>query len=110
MKRKKNPDYLAKLQAKKAAEQAARTHVDVQLALDAAVIAANRTFKRKGEIIVEFVDEFNRLYPELRSMIYKDAIDDEEMWYAKNKVDSKLKDIIGEERFQTWDERYDFTR
>ena len=109
-KRKPNNEWLAKKQAEKAAEQAARTHVDVQLAKDAAVFAANRVFKRKGSIIVEFLSEFNKLYPELSMMIYKDAHDDEEMWYAKEKIDTQLKDIVGEENFQPWDVRYDFSR
>lgn len=110
MRRKKNPDYLAKLQAKKAAEQAARTFVDTQMALDAAVIAANNTFHRKGEIIIEFVNEFNKVYHEMSLILMEDAKSDEELSYTKEKVDAKLKYIFGEGNVLPWNERYDFTR
>lgn len=107
-KRKPNNAWLAKKQAEKAAEQSLRTQVDVQFALDAAVIAANKVFHRKGDKIIEFVAEFNRQYRAIAVMMIKDSEDDEELWYTKEKVDSALKEIVGEEHFQPWEERYNF--
>ena len=109
-KRKPNNAYLAKLQAKKAEEQAARSHVDIQLAMDSAVIAAHNTFHRKGEIIIEFANEFNKVFKELSLMIIDDGKYDEELVYTKEKVDAKLKYICGEGNVASWDERYDFRR
>jgi hypothetical protein len=109
-KRKPNNAWLAKKQAEKAAEQAARSHVDIQMALDSAVIAANNTFHRKGDIMLEFVEEFNKVFKEISLMLIDDAKDDEELWYSKSKIDSKLNDIFGEENVAPWDVRYDYTR
>ena len=107
-KRKPNNAWLAKKQAEKAAEQSLRTQVDVQFALDAAVIAANKTFHRKGDIIIEFIKNFNEEYQKNAVMLIDDSKDDEEIWYFKAKIDGKLKDIVGEQYFQPWEERYKF--
>jgi hypothetical protein len=107
-KRKPNNAWLAKKQAEKAAEQTLRTQVNVQFALDAAVIAANNVFHRKGDKIIEFIDEFNKQFRAIAVMMIKDSADDEEIWYTKDKVDGLLKDIVGEEHFQPWEVRYDF--
>ena len=85
-----------------------RTQVDVQFALDAAVIAANKTFHRKGDIIIEFIKNFNEEYQKNAVMLIDDSKDDEEIWYFKAKIDGKLKDIVGEQYFQPWEERYKF--
>ena len=109
-KRKKNNAYLAKLQAKKEFEHRLRWFISQRFFEDCMVIAINRVFKRKGSIIAEVLAEFREIYAELAVLLTEDGEVDEELWYTKEKVDRELREILGEENFKPWDERYDYTR
>lgn len=107
MAKKPNNAWLAQQQAKKDAEIRWHRAFAMQWAWDAAIIAAHTVFHRKGEKMVEFAKELERQTYEIAQMTLDDSVHDKEIWYAKGKVDAKLKEILGEENFAPWDERYD---
>ena len=99
--------YLAKLQAQKAAEISRHRNFTIQFCADAAILAANEVFQRKGKKVVEFYEAFVKYSHEIASMTLSDAKDDKELAYTKGTLDTRLKEILGED-FQPWEERYRF--
>lgn len=102
-----NKNYLARQQARKNAEMERMRLFSFQWCADAAILAANEVFQRKGEKIVEFYNAFLRYANEIAEMTVTDAKYDKNIDYTKGKVDEKLKDIL-EEAFDPWEERYRF--
>lgn len=98
--------YLAKLQAQKAQEMREVRLFTVKWCSDAAILAANEVFQRKGDKIAEFHEAFCRYAMEIAEMTVEDAKADKEMVYTKAKLDKRLFDILGEKYFVPWDERY----
>ena len=76
-----------------------------QMMLDAACLAANETFHRKGEIIKEFCGNVMVFLDEIAQLAVDDAKDDPNFEYAKAKLDERLEYILGE-YFQPWGKRY----
>ena len=105
----KNNNYLARLQAKKEAEMRLYRHFTIQWAADAAILAANEVFQRKGKKLVEFHNAFIRYANEIAEMTVEDAKGDKDIDYTKGKLDERLKELLGED-FQPWEVRYDFGR
>ena len=105
-KRKQNNEWLAQQQAKKAAELQWHRLIAMQWAWDAAIIAAHRVFHRKGEIMCQFALELEKVTVEIANLTLTDSEQDEEMWYAKAKIDGQLKDILGEDQVVPYEERY----
>jgi len=108
-KRKPNNEWLAKQQAKKEYENRLRWFISKQFLEDCMMIAINRVFHRKGAIMAEVRKEYQDIYDELAVLLFEDGEDDEELWYTKAKVDKELLEIMGEENFKPWDERYDYS-
>ena len=48
---------------------------------------------------------FDKVFTEYAEMTIQDAKTDKEIWYAKEKLDARLREICGE-HFAPWDERY----
>lgn len=105
----KNNAYLARQQARMAAEIQYHRHFTMQWCADAAILAAHEVFQRKGDIIVEFFKAYKRLAEEIAQMTLDDAKDDRTIDYTKGKLDKQLKEILGD-NFQPWEERYDFAK
>lgn len=99
--------YLAKLQAQKEAEIAAHRKFTINWCADAAILAANEVFQRRGKKLAEFRDVYMRYAHEIAEMTMDDAKADKSLEYTKYKLDERLKDLLGED-FKTWDERYTF--
>lgn len=97
--------YLLKLQAQKAAEMARQRTFTIQWCADAAILAANEVFQRKGEKLVEFHNAFVKYAHEIAEMTLADAKDDKTIEYTKAKIDARLQELIGED-FLPWEERY----
>lgn len=106
---KNNKDFLARQQAKQAAEIKLHRLFTMQWCADAAILAANEVFQRKGEKLVEFHNAFIKYANEIAEMTLADAKDDKNIDYTKGKVDGRLKEILGE-AFEPWETRYDFWR
>lgn len=97
--------YLAKLQAQKAFEMEQTRVFTMLWCADAAILAANEVFKRKGDKLVEFAKIMERYSQEIAKITLEDAKADKDIEYTKAKVDERLKAILGDS-FQPWDERY----
>ena len=100
-------DFLARIQRQKAQEINVRTLFTMQWCADAAAIAANEVFSRKGDKIAEFLKKMSEYSHEIAEMTSNDAKGDKTIEYTKAKIDGKLKEILGE-HFQPWEERYLF--
>ena len=100
--------FLRQIEARYEAKMRITRLFAIQWAIDAAVIAANRVFQRKGDIIVKFINEMNTIIQEIAQMTVDDAKADSEIVYTKETVDGLLRGILGD-KFQPWEERYDFS-
>lgn len=78
----------------------------LQMAQDAATIAAHDVLGMGAGRAVAFTIAFREEINALASMMVEDAKEDEQMWYAKAKCDERIKAIVGEENFAPWEERY----
>ena len=105
----KKSGYLQRLQQKKAADITYHRTFTMQWCADAAILAANEVFQRKGKKLVEFHNVFIRYAHEIAHMTLDDARGDKSLEYTKYKIDERMKDLLGED-FVPWDERYDFVR
>lgn len=94
--------YAAKLADKANQAASRRTNTAVQMAKDAAMIAANEVFQMGPGRANAYSDAFDRAMVEIAKLTVGDTPD---MEYTKAKVDERLKAICGE-GFQQWEERY----
>lgn len=97
--------YLIKMQAQKAAEIRYQRRFTIQWCADAAILAAHEVFQRKGPKLVEFYNSFVKYSNDIAEMALADAKDDKDMDFTKGKLDSILKDLLGD-GFRPWEERY----
>lgn len=102
-----NKNYLARQRAE--VDRRIKIHrlFTMQWCADAAILAANEVFQRKGKKLVEFHNAFTRYAEEIAEMTLADAKDDKTIDYTKGKLDERLKELLGED-FQPWEERYNF--
>ena len=103
----KQSAYLARMQAQKAAEITHHRHFTMQWCADAALLAANEVFHRRGKVLAEFHEAFMKYSNEIANMTLDDAKGDKSLEYTKAKLDGRLKELLGED-FVPWDERYTF--
>lgn len=76
-----------------------------QQAEDCAVLALGRTFGFGEERQKRFGEAYVKAFHEYCDNVLRDAKDDEELWYAKERIDRELKRYCGK-YFQPWNERY----
>lgn len=103
----KQSGFVKRLQQKKVADIKYHRTFTMQWCADAAILAANEVFQRKGKKLVEFHNAFIRYSHEIAEMTMADARGDKSLEYTKTKLDERLQEILGED-FMPWDERYDF--
>ena len=99
--------YLTKLQAQIDRQMHFQRKFTTAWCADAAIMAANEVFQRKGKKLVEFHNAFVKYSHEIAEMTLEDAKGDRSLEYTKAKVDQRLKEILGED-FVPWEERYNF--
>ena len=97
--------YLLKLQAQTKAEMSTQRQFTIQWCADAAILAANEVFQRRGPKLVEFYNTFVRWAHEIAEMAITDAKDDKAMDFKKGKLDALLKELLGDD-FLPYEERY----
>lgn len=78
----------------------------MQMAQDAAFMAANEVFNLGPGRAEAFGKAFIKYANELAELIVTDSKDDKSVEYAKTVIDRKLLPIVGEELFVMFDERY----
>lgn len=99
--------YIARVQAQHKADISFHRKFTMAWCADAAILAANEVFQRRGEKIVEFHNAFVRWSHEIAEMTLEDAKGDKSLEYTKAKVDGKLQEILGKD-FVPWEDRYTF--
>lgn len=102
-------DLLRRVEAKYAAHYAALYHAKIgmtlQLAQDAAMIAANEVLQMGPGRAPDFANKMREVVNEIAGVMLADQKDDEKFAYTRGVVDRRLKKICGE-HFVPWEERY----
>lgn len=75
----------------------------MQLCDDAAMIAANEVLGMGKGRAKAFHEAFVNAVNEIAQMVVDD---EDELVYSKTKLDKRIKEIVGEENFVPYDERY----
>lgn len=102
---KQNP-MIAKIEAKY--DRLFRLKMDMlmQMGQDAAMIAANDVLQlghgRAKRFCAAYIEAMNGM----ARLVADDQKDDQDFVYAKEKIDERIKAIVGPENFQPWEERY----
>ena len=103
----KKSSFIQRMQEQKAYEIQKHRAFTIQWCADAAIMAANEVFQRKGEKLVEFNNTFAQYAKMIAEMTLDDARGDKSIVYTKEKVDGRLKELLGD-AFVPWDDRYKF--
>lgn len=98
--------YRQKIQAAQAAEISYQRKFTIQWCEDAALLAANEVFRRRGEKLAEFRDAFRTIITEIANMTIDDARGDKSLEYTKDRLDGRLRSVLDEKDFEDWDMRY----
>ena len=102
-------DLLRRIEAKYAAHYAAlyqaKMRMTLQIAQDAAMIAANEVLQMGPKRAPDFAAVMRDTVNEIAGVMLKDQKDDEKFAYTRVVIDRRLKKICGE-NFVPWEERY----
>lgn len=96
-------NYMDRVKARYAYDNYINGMAVQQLMADAAVIALNRHFGFGPKRCAVFLDELNQAASDMADLIINDTDD---AVYSREKIDAVLRQIVGEEQFSPWDERY----
>ena len=107
------PNFITKMKAeialkaemKYAALYQAKMRMTLQLAQDAAMIAANEVLQMGPKRAPDFAAVMRDVVNDISDVMLKDQKDDKKFVYTREVVDRKLKKICGE-NFQPWEVRY----
>ena len=80
--------------------------IRMQMAEDAAFMAANDVFHLGASRAEAFGNAFVKYVNEISDLIFTDSKDDKDIEYAKAVIDRRILQIVGEELFVPYDERY----
>lgn len=78
----------------------------MQLAEDAAFMAANEVLGLGSGRARAFGEAFVRYSNEIADLVVEDSKADDEIVYAKTVLDRRIREIVGEDNFSPFDERY----
>ena len=102
-------DLLRRIEAKYAVQYAALYHAKIgmtlQIAQDAAMIAANEVLQMGPKRAPDFAAVMRDTVNEIAGVMLDDQKNDEKFAYTRGVVDRRLKKICGE-NFQPWEVRY----
>lgn len=96
----------AKAEAKYEAIYLSKRRMLLQLGQDAAMIAAHEVLGLGPGRAEKFAMAYMQAMTEIAEIVLDDHKDDKSLSYAKGKVDRKIRSIVGDERFEDWEERY----
>lgn len=82
------------------------TRQRMQLAEDAAFIAANEVLGLGAGRAKEFGEAFCRICNEIAELVVEDSKSDREIVYAKHTLGTKIASIVGAQNFVPFDTRY----
>lgn len=78
----------------------------MQLAEDAAFMAANEVLGLGSGRARAFGEAFVKYANEIAELVVEDSKADNEIVYAKAALDRRIREIVGEDNFSPFDERY----
>lgn len=78
----------------------------LQMGMDAACIAANDVLHMGSGRAWDFLNAYKDAFNTICRMITEDSQSDPDIQYSTDKIDKRLKSIIGEEHFSEWEVRY----
>lgn len=96
----------AAIAARIKAEYDAQLSISLQMGLDAATIAANEILGMGAGRAKAFLTKYIEIYNLFARMITDDSKDDRELTYSTAKVDERIRQIVGDQVFRPWEERY----
>ena len=79
---------------------------EMQLAEDAAFMAANEVLGLGSGRARAFGEAFVRYSNEIADLVVEDSKADDDIVYAKTVLDRRIREIVGEDNFSPFDERY----
>ena len=97
---------IAQIEAHYAAKYNTMLDIIVQMGQDAAMIAANDVFHLGPTRAAAFAAAYTEAVNDMARLIDEDSNDDRSLIYAKAKIDSRLRQIVGETNFAPWEVRY----
>lgn len=97
----------AEIRAEVLAEYTLKTNIALQMSLDAAFFAASEVFKMGPGRVKAFFNAYTKNFREMNKLLNEDGKVDEDLVYSTEVIDRRLKEIVGAELFQPWDERYE---
>ena len=104
MARKVNP-MLAKIEARHRIDMAFQRDFTIQQCTDMLLIAANEAFGFGEDRLVKLLEAYQRVFEDYAEMAIEDGRADPDIEYTREKVDRKLRQILGD-HFRPWEERY----
>lgn len=113
----RNNQMLAKIEAKYAMEYAIKLEkarsrylkqldIALQQSSDAAMMAIDDVFDVNAYSAEKFHVAHVKYVNQMASLLLEDYEDDPTMEYTKTDIDRRLMQIVGEDNFVPWDERY----
>ena len=78
----------------------------LQQSSDAALMAADDVFDVNAYSAEKFHKAHIFYVDKIAHMAVVEDKDDPDMWWTKDTVDRRLRQIVGDDNFQNWDERY----
>lgn len=100
-----NP-LLAQYKAILDAKYQAQLRIAMQIGLDAGMIAANDVLGMGAGRAEKFKNAYVETVNEMMHMIVVEDKEDPDFEWTKAKVDTRIKQIVGEQNFIPWEERY----
>lgn len=85
-----------------------KLRIGLQQCADAAIMAADAVFDVNAYSAEKFHVAHIEFMNKISHMAVVEDADDPDMWWTKDTVDHKLLQIVGEENFLPWEERYGF--
>lgn len=98
-------DFLARIRREQAVAMYNARLFTIQLCKDIMLIAANDEFGFGRDRLKRLSDAFDAVMMENAEMVLEDSKSDQELWYSKEKLDQRLKELCGDD-FVEWEERY----
>ena len=97
---------LSRIEAKYNAMFHAKMYMLMQMGQDAAMIAAHDVLGMGPGRAANFCESYIEAMNDMARMVVEDQKDDKEFVYAKAKIDEKIRSIVGENNFVSWEGRY----
>lgn len=106
MKKNKQNPLLAKYEAMYEAKCRIQLQIAMQMGLDAGMIAANDVFGMGAGRAEKFRTAYIETVNSISGMMVDDGNSDSDLVWSRSKVDERIKQIVGEDNFVPWEERY----